>query len=78
MRILVSGMNDLSIHTVCEYSEQTEIAELAFSYNGPRFDMTSTEDDLGLSILKGLTEKISYEWLESSDYPNLLKLTIGR
>ena len=78
MRILVSGMNDLSINTVCEYSEQSEIAELTFSYNGPRFDITSTEDDLGLSILKGLTEKISYEWLESSNYPNLLKLTIGR
>ena len=76
MRILISVLKDPHIHAVCEYSEQTEVAECSICYNGLRFDITSYNDDLVLSILKGVTESFSYTWVESSEYPNQLKLIL--
>ncbi|MCR5404954.1 MAG: amino acid ABC transporter ATP-binding protein [Butyrivibrio sp.] len=75
-RILMSALKDPHIHAACEYSEQTEVAECSICYNGSHLDITSYDDDLVLSILKGVTENFSYTWNEGSDYPNQLKLTL--
>ena len=75
-QLLVSALDDPRIQAVCEYSEQTEIAEWTFSYNGPRFDATTSANDLVLSVLKGMTEHFTYNRLEGSDYPNQLKLIV--
>ena len=75
-RILTSVLSNPRIHTSCEYAEQTEHAEWTICYDGPRFDITSFEDDLVRSILKGVTENSSYTYLESSEYPNQLKLIL--
>ena len=64
------------VQAVCEYSEQTEIAEWTFSYNGPRYDITMSDDRLVLDVLKGMSEHFVYAWRDGDDYPNQLKLTV--
>lgn len=76
MHLLFSLMEHPHIKAVCEYSEQTELAEWTIQYSGPRTDLTASDDDLAFSVLKGVTEKIDYEWIDSSDHPNQLKLII--
>ena len=75
-QLLIAVLDDPRIHAVCEYSENTGIAEWTFLYNGPQFDVMTSGNDLALSVLKGVTEHVAYKRLEENEYPNQLKLTI--
>ena len=75
-QLLASVLERPRIQAVCEYSEQTEIAEWTFAYNGPRFDLTTSNNELVLSVLKGMTGRFKYAWLDGGDCPNQLKLTV--
>ena len=75
-QLLVSVLDDPRIQAVCEYSEQTGTAEWTISYNGAQLDATVSDDALVLSVLRGMTKRFTYTWLNKGDYPNQLKLTI--
>ena len=75
-QMLVLAQEHPHIQAVCEYSEETEAAEWTMSYNGPRLDVTTSGDALSLSVMKGMAEQVTYNWLEGAEYPNQLKVTI--
>ena len=66
------------IQAVCEYSGATENAEWTFRYAGPRLDLTEKGDQLALSVVKGMTERMEYAWEEQSEMPNCLRLTVRK
>ena len=76
VRFLVSLPECPRIQAVCEYSEQEESAEWAIHYSGARLDVTAFDNDLALSVLKGVTEQITYAWADGDDWPNQLKLVL--
>ena len=76
-QMLVPMLDSPNIQAVCEYSEAAESAEWLFSYGGKRLDVTSSGDDLALSVLRGITEHISDQWVEDAEHPNQLRLTVS-
>ena len=75
--MLIPRLKNPCIQAVCEYSEATEMAEWTIRYNGAQLDVTSASDqNLSLAVLKGMTEEITYTWLETDQLPNQLKLTL--
>ena len=75
-QMLVNLLENPRIQAVCEYSETTESAEWTVSYSGARFDVTGEGDGLALSVIRGMTERISYQYAENAEQPNQLHLTI--
>ena len=75
-QLLVATLEQQLVQAVCEYSEQTEDAEWTFHYAGPRMDLTRTDDDIALSVLKGMTEDMAYTWQEDDALPNMLRLKV--
>ena len=76
MGLLVPVLETPRIQAVCEYSEQTEYAEWTISYSGGRYDVTSTDNDLALAVVKGVAERIEYAWNENEAMPNNLKMKV--
>ncbi|MCR4640399.1 MAG: amino acid ABC transporter ATP-binding protein [Lachnospiraceae bacterium] len=66
------------VQAVCEYSGQTELAEWTISYGGSRYDPTASDDELALSVLKGITEKEKYTFNEGAELSSQLKLVVKR
>ena len=75
-QMLASMLENPHVQAVCEYSEATESAEWTVSYAGERLDVTGAGDDLALSVLRGMTERISYQWTGDAEQPNQLRLSI--
>ena len=75
-QMLTSLLENPRIQAICEYSEASETAEWTFSYGGERLDVTGKGDDLTLSVLRGMTERMSYQWTGDAEQPNQLRLTI--
>ena len=75
-QMLVSLLESPHIRAVCEYSEAIESAEWTVSYSGECLDVTKEGDDLILSLLRGTTEHMSYQWMGDAEQPNQLRLTI--
>ena len=78
MGLLVPKLETPRIRTVCEYSGQTESAEWTVSYHGPRLDLNAADDDLALTVLRGMTEGMDYVWNEGEALPNRLRAKIRR
>ena len=76
MRLLVPTLEKSAVHTTVEYSAATEKAELMIRYGGESFDVTATDDELALAVLKGMTDEIEYVCEEGAALPNLLKMRI--
>ena len=75
-RLLAPALHDPRIQAVCEYSEQTEAAEWTMRFAGPRLDVAEADDELALSVLKGVTEDMEYAFDDQSALPNRLTLRI--
>jgi len=75
-RLLIAAMESPRIQAVCEYSEAMESAEWTIAYAEPLMDVTQTNDELALSVLKGITDKLEYNWDSGTELPNHLRLTI--
>ena len=75
-QMLVPLLENPHIRAVCEYSEATESAEWTFSYGGERLDVTNEGDELALSVLRGTTELMSYQWMGDDKWTNQLQLVI--
>jgi len=78
MEILLPVLEKPCIQAVCEYSEQKEQAEWTIDYDGPRFDVTTSGDELAISLLRGMTEEVKYVWNEDAQLHNRLHLTVKR
>ena len=74
-------MNEEAMHRALkrmshEILEQNEGAEWIFRYAGSRMDLTQTDDDLGLTVLKGIAKSIDFDWKEGESFPNILHVKI--
>ncbi|MBR1622418.1 MAG: amino acid ABC transporter ATP-binding protein [Pseudobutyrivibrio sp.] len=78
MQLLVPHFNSPTVEAVCEYSEQLEGAKWTFRYSGAPTDITQSEDNLGVAVLKGMTESISYSWVEADSLPNKVIIEISK
>ena len=76
VQLLVSVLEEPRIRAVCEYSEAAETAEWTICYNGPYRDITAGGDDLSLSVLKGMTDRLTYSQEEDGTFPNRLTLIV--
>ena len=76
MQLLMPSLADPRVQAVVEYSEETQTAEWTFRYGGPRLDLTRKSDDLGLTVLKGMTAAMDYVFDENAPLPNRLILKI--
>ena len=75
-QLLIPHYKTPLVKLVCEYSEQSGVAKWTFSYAGKSIDVTKSEDNLGVSVLKGLAAKISYSREENEPLPNILSVEI--
>ena len=64
------------VKSVCEYSEESGVAKWTFEYSGERTDLTKSDDNLSVSVLKGLAENLTYECLEDENLPNRINIEI--
>ena len=75
-QILVPMLTAPRLQAICEYSETSESAEWVISYGGKRLDLTESGDELALSVLKGVTSSMDYEWNEEAELSNRLRMVI--
>lgn len=76
MQLLVPTLENPRVQAVCEYAEATETAEWTIRYGGSQLNITCADDDLPLTLLKGMTERMEYAWDEGETLPNRLSLRI--
>ena len=76
--LLCGSSNCPQIRSVCEYSETTESAEWTISYGGERMDITESGDQLALSLLKGVTDSVCYDYNNDEELPNRLRLPVKK
>ena len=76
LRLLVPALSDPRVQAVCEYSEVSEAAEWTIRYAGPRRDVTMLGDDLASAVLKGVAERIAYDWNEGAELGNQLTVKV--
>lgn len=64
------------IHMVTEYSTD-DTALVNITYNGSRFDIHNTTDDIALTIVTGLTARLDYTYDETNaEMPNHLRIEL--
>ena len=76
VQMILPALENPRLQAVCEYSESTERAEWTLHYGGAHRDLTQTDDELALAVLKGMTERMEYGWNEGAELPNELRLTV--
>jgi polar amino acid transport system ATP-binding protein len=64
------------VQAVCEYDGQLESAEWTFCYDGPPKNVIIEGDELSITVLKGMTEMIEYNFDEGAEKPNRLRLKV--
>ena len=64
------------IRAVVEYAETTENAVWTFCYGGPCLDAIQSGDELTLSVLRGMTDKMEYARVENDPLGNILKMKV--
>lgn len=74
VRLILPRLDEARIQAVCEYSEATESADWTFRWDGPPVDVTKTDDELSLAVLKGMTAAMDYARAEENELPNMLRL----
>ena len=76
MQLLIPKLEHPDVRAVCEYSELGEQAEWAISYGGQRFDLTQSEDEMAMTVLRGMTAAIEYRWIEENERQNQLHMKL--
>ena len=76
MQLLVPLLESPRVQAICEYSEAAESAEWTILYSGKQLDLTRSNDELALTVLKGVTERMDYTWDESEMLPNRISLRV--
>ena len=76
MQLLMPALVTPRVYALIEYSEATEHAEWTIRYAGPQLDVTREGDRLASSVLRGVTDEITYAWNEGEELPNELRLKV--
>ena len=75
-QMLIPALEQPDIRMTIEYSEETGKVKTVIRYGGGPFDITQSEDELSLLVLKSTAEQIHYEWKEGDQRGNRLTAVI--
>ena len=75
-QMLIPALEQPDIRMTIEYSEETGKVKTVIRYGGGPFDITRSEDDLSLLVLKSTAEQLQYEWREGDQRGNRLTAVI--
>ena len=78
MGLLIPALKKPQVQAVCEYSAQTEQAEWSIWYGGPRYDLSTSGNDIALAVLRGMTEKEEYIWDDGTELKNRIRLIVKK
>ena len=78
VQMLVPILKEVQISATCEYAEEAEEATWTICYAGPRLDLTREGEELGLSVVKGMTEELCYRFREGEELPNCLQMKVKK
>ena len=73
IQILAPVLKVSRIQAICEYSELNETAVWMFNYGGEKVDISDFDDELPLTLIKGMVFSTSYTYNKNQ---NQLQLTI--
>ena len=73
---LLPVLENPRIRAVAEYSEAAESADVTVCWNGPELDISRSNGDLSLVVLKGMIGGMHYTRTEADDLPNKLSMTV--
>ena len=76
IQLLASVLDRPRIQAICEYSEATEAVEWTIRYAGSQMDITRSDDDLALAVLKGMAERMDYAWNKTAELGNELTIKV--
>ena len=75
-QILLPRLTDPKMHITVEYSESDGSSNISITYNGDRFDVRDTDNELSLSVLENMAGDIDYKFIEGESEPNHLEVKI--
>ena len=76
-QLLIPALEKPEILVSVEYSGEAERIFFTARYGGEKYDFTIKEDPIALSVLKGVTEDIRYEYYPEEELKNQITLTIS-
>ena len=74
LQILLPELENPKIKVLIEYSKVDESIEFNIKYNGKKFDVNDSNNDIALNIIKGRAKKIDYKFTEGNELANNLTL----
>ena len=75
-QIILPELENPKIKILIEYAKLDESIEINIKYNGKRFDINDTTNDIALAIVKGRVSYLKYEFINDAELKNTLKLKI--
>jgi len=75
VQLLLPALKIPRFKAVCEYSEKENTASWTINYSGEKMNICEKEEELGVTVIKGLCDKIEYSWSEG-ELPNQLYLKL--
>ena len=75
-QLLITKLKDPRFKAVLEYSQDQESGDWTFTYPGESLDITENKDDLGVTLLIGMCDELSYSWDKDSEFGNQLYLKV--
>ena len=76
-QILFPSLDKPYIRVKIEYSMQDQSSNITVGYSGKKFDIKDTDNDLSLTIIKKMTDKLEYSYDEKREEPNQVDIFIG-
>ena len=75
VQLLLPALKIPRLKAVCEYSEKENTASWTIYYSGEKMNICEKEEELGVTVIKGLCDKIEYSWSEG-ELPNQLYMKL--
>ena len=75
-QILIPVLKEPMIQVTIEYSSEEEEASISTLFNGGKFDIRRSGNELSFSLLEGMSSSIVYEETGDEKYPNKIVLVV--
>ena len=61
---------------VFKVNYKKDLVDINVKYNGEKFDISDTKNDISLKLVEGLASSIDYSFSEVEEYKNVLEIKI--
>ena len=76
VQIILPELENPKIKILIEYAKTDESIEINIKYNGKRFDIADTTNDIALAIVKGRVSSLKYEFIDDAELKNNAEFVI--